>query len=114
MHNLSKVPEAVSRLTFRRIQHDQLRVAWRAPGTNPNNPCLATDYLVTYELINLEQCQEVNDAGVSLLNTTDTSVIIEGLEAYSTYNINVTSRNEAGFGSSKARSKITGERGKDL
>ena len=67
---------------------------------------------MTYELTNLEQCQEVDDAGVSSLNTTDTSVIIEGLEAYSTYKINVTSRNEAGHGIQITKSKITGEKSK--
>ena len=114
MHDHSIAPDAVTGLTISRIRHDQLRVSWTSPGTNPDNPCLAADYLVTYELINLEQCQEVDHAGVLSLNTTDTSVIIEGLEAYSTYRVNVTSRNEAGFGSSKTRSKITGERGKCL
>ncbi|XP_033636805.1 neogenin-like [Asterias rubens] len=109
----SIVPGVVTGLTISRIQHDRLRVSWTAPhGTNPDTPCLATDYLVTYELINLEQCQEVNDAGVSSLNTTDTSVIIEGLEAYSTYRVIVTSRNEAGNGTATTRSKITGEKSK--
>ncbi|XP_071800009.1 protein sidekick-2-like [Asterias amurensis] len=105
----SVVPDRVTALTFNHIQHDQLGVTWIAPA-NRDNPCLAIDYLVTYELINLEQCQKVDHAGILSLNTSDTSVIIEGLEAYSTYRVNVTSRNEAGFGSSKARSKITGER----
>ncbi|XP_071800019.1 protein sidekick-2-like [Asterias amurensis] len=106
------VPGVVTGLTISRIQHDRLRVSWTAPpGTNPDTPCLATDYLVTYELINLEQCQVVNDAGVSSLNTTDTSVIIEGLKAYSKYRVYVTPRNEAGNGTATTRSKITGEKG---
>ncbi|XP_071799479.1 receptor-type tyrosine-protein phosphatase F-like [Asterias amurensis] len=104
------VPGVVTRLTISRIQHDQLRVEWRVPGTNPDTPCLATDYLVTYELTNLEQCQEVDHAGISSLNTSDTSVIIEGLKAYSKYRVNVISRNEAGNGTATAKSKITGER----
>ena len=112
VHDHSKVPEAVTGLTISRIRHDQLRMAWGAPGTNSDNPCLATDYLVTYELINLEQCQEVDDAGVSSLNTTDTSVIIEGLKAYSKYRVYVTPRNEAGNGTATTSSKITGEKSK--
>ncbi|XP_071799478.1 receptor-type tyrosine-protein phosphatase F-like [Asterias amurensis] len=106
----SVAPEAVTGLSISRIQHDQLQVSWAAPGTDPGNPCLATDYLVTYELINLEQCQEVDHAGISSLNTSDTSVIIEGLKAYSTYRVNVISINEAGNGTATTKSKITSER----
>ncbi|XP_071800004.1 protein sidekick-2-like [Asterias amurensis] len=106
------VPGVVTGLTISRIRHDQLEVFWTAPpGTNPDTPCLATDYLVTYELTNLEQCRQLDHAGVSSLNISDTSVIKEGLKAHSTYMVTVTSRNEAGFGLSKAISKITGERG---
>ncbi|XP_071795860.1 receptor-type tyrosine-protein phosphatase F-like isoform X2 [Asterias amurensis] len=105
------VPDAVTALTISHIQHDILRVAWEAPGTNRGNPCLAIDYLVTYELINLEQCQEVDHTGVSsLIHTSDTSVIIRGLKAHSTYRVNVFSRNEAGHGTVTTSSKITGER----
>ncbi|XP_033636860.1 receptor-type tyrosine-protein phosphatase F-like [Asterias rubens] len=104
------VPEAVTGLTISRIRHDQLEVSWTAPGTNTDNPCLAADYLVTYELTNLEQCQKVDDAGVSSLNTPDTSVIIEGLKAHSTYRVYVTPRNEAGNGTATTSSKITGEK----
>ncbi|XP_071800000.1 receptor-type tyrosine-protein phosphatase F-like [Asterias amurensis] len=106
----SVAPEAVTDFTISRKRHDQLRVSWTAPGTNSGNPCLASSYLVTYELINLEQCQEVDHAGISSLNTSDTSVLIEGLKAHSKYRVSVISRNEAGDGTATAKSKITSER----
>ncbi|XP_071800003.1 uncharacterized protein [Asterias amurensis] len=103
-------PEAVTGLNISRIQHDQLEVAWEAPDTNRDNPCLATDYLVTYELTNLEQCREVDQADISSLTTPETSIIIVGLKAYSKYRVNVISRNEAGNGALTTTSKITSER----
>ncbi|XP_071800021.1 protein sidekick-2-like [Asterias amurensis] len=106
----SVAPEAVTDFTISRKRHDQLRVSWTAPGTNSGNPCLASSYLVTYELINLEQCQEVDNAGISSLNTSDTSVLIEGLKAHSKYRVSVIARNEAGDGTATTKSKITGER----
>ena len=86
--------------------YDKLNVSWQA---NSNDSCPATEYLVTYELIRVDQCREGDRSGGSLNVINGTSTTIEGLQAYSEYRINVTSRNEAGKGTTQTSSEITGE-----
>ncbi|XP_071800001.1 protein sidekick-1-like [Asterias amurensis] len=103
------VPGAVTGLAIKSKANGQLGVTWTAPSSNRDNHCPATAYELTYELINLEQCKEGNHSGGSM-NTTDTTLFVDGLHPYSTYRINVTSRNEAGDGPTKSKSAITTER----
>ena len=92
---LLEVPNPVTNVTVSSISDTQLTISWAVPVTDAQGPCPAIDYLVTYALINLEQCQMVNRRS-DTLNTTATTITIDGLEAYSTYRVNVTSRNQAG------------------
>ncbi|XP_038066637.1 receptor-type tyrosine-protein phosphatase mu-like [Patiria miniata] len=106
-----KVPDTVGGLTDKGTSHNTLSLSWGAPGTSQEHPCPASDYLVTFDLINLEQCREVREYGGSL-NTTytnDTSITLKELKAYSTYNISVTPRNEAGKGTTSFLQVTTGE-----
>ena len=90
-------PDAVANLT-NQIESDNLTMSWTAPGNNPDNPCPATGYLLTYELTKPdEDCQ--NDCELTKsLNTSDTAITIGGLKENSTYRVNVTSANQAGLG----------------
>ncbi|XP_038066639.1 receptor-type tyrosine-protein phosphatase T-like [Patiria miniata] len=104
----SKVPDAVDKLTVEGTSHNSVSLLWDAPGTSQEYPCLASDYLVTFDLINLEQCLEVHQHGGSV-TTTDTSITLQGLKAYSTYNVSITPRNEAGNGTISSLRFITRE-----
>ncbi|XP_038066631.1 uncharacterized protein LOC119736688 [Patiria miniata] len=106
---LSAFPDAVEGLTITPLGHDRLGVQWNA-SSNTNNDCHATDYHVTYELINLEQCQEAPDHDVSATNVTVTNITINGLHAYSSYNVTVTPRNEAEYGPMLYQTVQTGEK----
>ncbi|XP_033636578.1 receptor-type tyrosine-protein phosphatase T-like [Asterias rubens] len=94
-----KGPDAVANLT-NQIESDNLTMSWTAPGTNPANPCNATGYLLTYELIKPdEHSHGQNDFELARsLNTNDTAITIDGLKENSTYRVNVTSTNSAGVG----------------
>ncbi|XP_038068353.1 neogenin-like [Patiria miniata] len=100
------VPDAVKGLSFTVFRYGQLNVKWKA-STNPDNSCRATDFLVTYELTNLEQCQEMQ-GNIKTRSTSRTAISIQGLKAYSTYNVTVTPRNEAGLGQSRSKQTQTG------
>ncbi len=102
-------PDVVANLTIKKIESDNLTVSWTAPGNNPDNPCLANGYLVTFELLKLnERCQNDSELTTSQ-NTTNTTLTIGGLKANSTYRVNVTSTNEAGHGEIVSRIVTTGE-----
>ncbi|XP_033636809.1 receptor-type tyrosine-protein phosphatase F-like [Asterias rubens] len=105
-----KEPLGVRNLSVEPGSQGILVASWEDRGVgHTNNPCLASNYLVTYELINLDQCGE-GDQSDGSLSTTDTTITVEGLHPYSTYKISVTSRNEAGDGPTKSKSAITTER----
>ncbi|XP_071799486.1 receptor-type tyrosine-protein phosphatase T-like [Asterias amurensis] len=94
----SKGPDAVANLT-NQIESANLTMSWTAPGYNPDNPCPATGYLLTYELIKPdEHCQNDCELITRSLNTTYTAITIGGLKENSTYRVNVTSANKAGLG----------------
>ncbi|XP_038066628.1 uncharacterized protein LOC119736684 [Patiria miniata] len=103
------VPDPVEGLTITPLGHDRLGVQWNA-SSNTNNSCNATDYHVTYELINLEQCRETSSHDVSTMNVSVTNIVINGLHAYSSYNVTVTPRNEAGYGPMLYQTVQTGEK----
>ncbi len=94
-HFVLKVPSPVTSVTVSHIDDTQLTLSWDAPDTDTQSPCPATDYLVTYDLIYLEHCKRVNRR-IDKMNTTTTTITIDGLEAYSTYRVNITSRNQVG------------------
>ncbi|XP_038066548.1 tyrosine-protein kinase receptor Tie-1-like [Patiria miniata] len=50
-----QVPDAVDGLTVQGTSYNSLSLSWDAPGTSQEFPCPASDYLVTFDLINLEQ-----------------------------------------------------------
>ncbi|XP_038066650.1 receptor-type tyrosine-protein phosphatase delta-like [Patiria miniata] len=103
-----QVPDTIDGLTVNGNRHSNLDLTWDAPGTSHDHPCPVSDYLVTFYLINLEQCLDVHQYGGSL-NTNDTSITLHGLKAYSTYNVSVTPRNEAGNGTTSFLQVTTGE-----
>ena len=109
---ISTVPKGVKLLNVQPINHDKLKVSWKTPKVTPKvNPCPATDYQVTYDLINLEQCQEVKQYGGSRY-TNKTTIILDELKAYSTYRVNVTSINKDGNSPEKSYEMTTGETSK--
>ncbi|XP_038066629.1 receptor-type tyrosine-protein phosphatase delta-like [Patiria miniata] len=107
-HTTMIVPDPVAGLPITPLGHDQLDVHWSA-SSNTNNNCHATDYHVTYELVNFEQCQEAPDHDVVVTNVSMTYTTINGLHAYSSYNVTVTPRNEAGYGQMLSQTVQTGE-----
>ncbi|XP_038066586.1 uncharacterized protein LOC119736642 [Patiria miniata] len=105
---IGEVPDAVDRLTVQGTSHNGVTLLWESPGTSQEYPCPASDYLVTFDLINLEQCLEVHQHGGSV-TTTNTSITLRGLKAYSTYNVSITPRNQAGNGTASSTQITTGE-----
>ena len=101
-----EVPNPVASVTVSPTSQNQLTVSWDTPPTDNQSPCPATDYLVTYDLINLEQCEEVS-RGFDTLNTTATTITIDRLEAFSTYRVTVTSINQAGSSTPVSRTMTT-------
>ena len=87
------------------VSFESLHVSW----TEPTN-CSPTDYIVTYELTFLDQCLEISD---QLMNRTisNTTLTIDGLEAFSTYSINVFGRVNGVMGEPRTGDGTTGEEG---
>ncbi len=91
-HSVNTVPGPVTELTVSRVpsKPDSLSVSWDAPTT----PCTADDYIIEYQLNNLERCNDTDGQRTAFTTTTDTLVTITGLEAYSTYRVFVSARND--------------------
>ncbi|XP_038066583.1 angiopoietin-1 receptor-like [Patiria miniata] len=106
--SFEEVPDAVDGLTVQGTSHNGVTLLWEVPGTSQEYPCPTSDYLVTFDLINLEQCLEVHQHGGSV-TTTNTSITLRGLKAYSTYNVSITPRNQAGNGTTSSAQFTTGE-----
>ncbi|XP_038066653.1 receptor-type tyrosine-protein phosphatase T-like [Patiria miniata] len=103
-----QVPDTIDGLIVNGTSHNTLHLTWDAPGTSQRYPCPASDYLVNFDVINLEQCLDVHQHG-GLVNTNDTSITLHGLKAYSTYIVSFTPRNEAGNGTTSFLQVTTGE-----
>ena len=73
---------------------DELFVDWNS------TPC-AEFYKVQYKLTNFDQCDQQTGPEVPFWEGTDTSIEINGLEAFSTYEVSVLSINYLGDGLSK-------------
>ncbi len=63
---------------------------------------------MTHDLLNVGQCLSVNEL-VGSSNITNSSITIDELKAYSTYRVNVTSKNQAGYGETVSLIMTTGE-----
>ena len=91
---LFQVPGKVRSLDIQTVQSqsDRLDASWVVPI----GPCLPDDYTVQYQLTNLEQCDKSGGNKRTFQTITATSVIITGLEAFSTYDVLVLANNDAG------------------
>ena len=92
---LFQVPGKVRSLDIQTVlsQSDSLDVSWVVPI----GPCLPDDYTVQYQLTNLEQCDKSGGNKTTFGTITGTSVMITGLEAFSTYDVFVLANNDAGY-----------------
>ncbi|XP_072027055.1 phosphatidylinositol phosphatase PTPRQ-like [Amphiura filiformis] len=64
--------------------------------------CPAEEYLVEYELINKDQCEDVTNSAIIMYGTvTDTETTLTGLLPHSTYRVYVTARNSGGAAASQ-------------
>ena len=85
----------------------ELRVAWQPPQSF----CMATSYLVQYELTYADQCTAVIVERVDYGVMYATFSVVTGLIPYSTYSVYVTAMNEAGDGPTMRAEALTLERG---
>ena len=92
---------------------DQLQVTWSSPDTN-RNPC-SLHYTTEYELINRDQCEPITTPQRSDgVNQTTTGLIIDGLEAHSTYTVYVWTWNEAGLSEDRSINSTTSNKGQRI
>ena len=68
-------------LAFNSPLYDNLLIDWIGP-----EDCIVNRYIVSYRLTNQDQCLPIED-DVTQETTTDTNVLLQGLEAYSTYEV---------------------------
>ncbi|XP_022097200.1 receptor-type tyrosine-protein phosphatase T-like isoform X2 [Acanthaster planci] len=101
-------PDAVAALTNQGTSKSGINLSWTTSRTSQNYSCPAFDYLVTFTLKKLDHCGEVHNQS-GLVNTTNTSISLQGLKAYSIYDVSVTPRNDIGNGSSSPLQITTGE-----
>ena len=71
---------------------DSLQVAWVAPTT----ACAADNYIIEYQITNLDQCDPTPGTKIMFGEFTDTAITITGMHAFSTYMVFVSSNNSAG------------------
>ena len=69
-----------------------LHVTWVAPTT----ACAADNYIIEYQITNLDQCDPTPGTKIRFGEFTDTTITLTGLHAYSTYTVFVSSNNSAG------------------
>ena len=72
-------------------QSESLTVSWEAP----HPPC-ATEYVVEYQLINFDQCDDTSGPKIMVDTIEDTSITITELHPYSKYAVFVTAKNHLG------------------
>ncbi|XP_072018129.1 receptor-type tyrosine-protein phosphatase F-like [Amphiura filiformis] len=87
-------PQGVSNLSVMPESSDatKLRVTWTSPA-HPLPTCpMALFFVIRFELTNRGQCEVISSpVQMTFTTTTDVSVVITGLESYSTYTVYVTS-----------------------
>ena len=107
------MPGEVTSLTVQTIPSspDSLQVSWIPPPPS----CPVDFYTVHYQLTNRDQCDDTTGTKTKFGNTTDTTITVTGLYAYSSYDVNVTSTNvdgsteTSGSGMTAVASKFTHE-----
>ena len=85
--------------------YDNIQVDWVEP-----EDCEVDGYMVTYQLINQDQCLPV-EGDVLQEGTTDTRILLRALEAYSTYEVGVLAIADSIEGEIETASGITSESG---
>ena len=79
---------------------DELFVNWNS------TPCVEY-YTVQYKLTNFDQCDQQTRPEIPFWEGSDTSIVINGLEAFSTYEVSVFSINYLGYGGISKQFGIT-------
>ncbi|XP_071799484.1 receptor-type tyrosine-protein phosphatase mu-like isoform X2 [Asterias amurensis] len=89
---------------------NEIQVSWPASTGSAVNPCTASFYNVTYELLNSDQCDPKGSPVTVIASQVDTTTAtISGLEPYSSYRVNVKATNTAGVSSVVGDTVITAE-----
>ncbi|XP_071799499.1 uncharacterized protein [Asterias amurensis] len=104
-----QAPNPVEGLNLRSSANG-IQVSWPASTGTAINPCTASSYIVTYELLNSDQCDpKENPFTVNVGQVDTTSTSISGLEPYSSYRVNVKATNTGGDSSNVGDTVITAE-----
>ncbi|XP_071799454.1 receptor-type tyrosine-protein phosphatase T-like isoform X2 [Asterias amurensis] len=91
---------------------DTLAVTWDATDVT-ENPCSLL-YKIEYELINRDQCEPISSPVRSEgVNQTTPGIILDGLDAYSTYTVYVWTWSEAGLSEERSESSTTSSKAPD-
>ena len=98
-------PTQVNGLMVDSVSSESLNVSWAVP-----KDCHVTDYVVTYEVTLLDQCQQVSDHPQNKITST-TNVTIDGLKGFSTYSVEVSGRVDGAQGEIVTGTNTTGETG---
>ncbi|XP_033636797.1 receptor-type tyrosine-protein phosphatase kappa-like [Asterias rubens] len=89
---------------------NEIQVSWQASTGTAINPCTASSYNVTYELLKFDQCDSKNNPVTVIASQVDTTTAsISGLEPYSSYRVYVVATNTAGDSSVVGDTVITAE-----
>ena len=95
-------------LAFNSPLYDNLLTDWIGP-----EDCVVNSYIVSYQLTNQDQCLPI-EGDLTQETTTDTSILLQRLEAYSTYEVSVSAINDGGEGEIETGSGITSESGRHI
>ena len=95
-------------MTISSTSYENLLIDWTGP-----EDCTVKRYLISYRLTRQDQCLPV-EGDLKQETTTDTSILLQGLEAYSTYEILVLAINDGGEGEIKTENGITNESGRRI
>ena len=95
-------------MAFSSSSYDNLQVDWVEP-----KDCIVNRYFVSYRLTNKDQCLPI-EGDVLQENSTATSILIQGLEAYSSYEVSVSAIADGGEGEIETGSGITSGTGNSI
>ena len=95
-------------MVFNSPLYDSLQVYWIEP-----EDCIVNTYLVSYRLTNLDQCLPM-ESDLTQETTTDANILLQGLEAYSTYEVSVLAINDGGEGEIETGNGITSASGRHI
>ncbi|XP_033636799.1 tyrosine-protein kinase receptor Tie-1-like [Asterias rubens] len=89
---------------------NEIQVSWQASTGSAVNPCTASSYNVTYELLNFDQCDpKGSPVTVNVGQVDTTTATISGLEPYSSYRVYVIATNTGGDSSVVGDTAITAD-----